>query len=65
MQLKCHLTLVDGAVFCPRSERWTEPQECSDCEFLQEITADLGEQIVVCRPEVESFAGAIKATVRM
>jgi hypothetical protein len=52
MKIECRLELVDGAVLCPRSERWLESGECAECRFLDRVDVRGRERVVLCTPEV-------------
>jgi hypothetical protein len=63
MKVNARLYTVDGAVLCPRSMEWTEPERCYECEFVQADETPRGGRVVVCRPEVHSYLSAPLAII--
>lgn len=63
MKLKARLYPVDGAVLCPRSLEWTDPEHCYECEFVQADETPRDGRFVVCRPEVQSYFSALEGII--
>lgn len=64
MPVRCSLALVDGAVFCPKSERWLDPQSCKSCQDLLELHSEEETRAVVCAPRAKDFGRLISTFAR-
>jgi hypothetical protein len=65
MRVEAHITVINGRVACPSTGQWEDLGHCAQCIDLQAIEGrDGSRKVVVCKPEVDSFAAAVEHVMR-
>jgi hypothetical protein len=65
MRVKAHLTAANGMVACPSTGQLEDLGHCAQCIDLETIEGqDESRQVVVCKPEVDSFGAALDRILR-
>lgn len=64
MHVNAQLNVINRKVACPSTGQWEDLGHCAQCAELVKIEGQGESQVVICTPEVDSFATAIDRSMR-
>lgn len=64
MRVNARLNVVEGHVVCPRTAKPSTLEHCQACRELTHVEVHDDTTVVLCHPEVGSFAAAIDRLAR-